>query len=166
MPKRSDAPSVTISGPSHGSIPSPATVEIVQTCSEGETAATGERVGRTLRPGDLVLLTGELGAGKTAFVRGMARGVGAAEDDVSSPTFTLIQEYRGGTAVLQHVDLYRLTPAEAADLGLDDLVSGGSIVAIEWPDRWSEPPPDAIEVRIEDNGGDSRLIRISRTPQP
>ena len=140
-------------------------MEIVHTTSEAETAAAGERVGRTLSAGDVVLLTGELGAGKTAFVRGMARGVGAAEDDVSSPTFTLVQEYRGGRIPLQHVDLYRLTPAEVADLGLDDLISDCSIVAIEWPDRWSEPPADAIEVRIEDNGGDSRMIRINRGPK-
>jgi tRNA threonylcarbamoyladenosine biosynthesis protein TsaE len=139
-------------------------MEIVQASSEAETAATGERLGLTLGPGDVVLLIGELGAGKTAFVRGMARGIGASEDDVSSPTFTLIQEYRDGRVPLQHVDLYRLTPAEAADLGLDDLVSGRNIVAIEWPDRWSEPPSDAIEVRIEDDGGDSRIIRISRGP--
>jgi tRNA threonylcarbamoyladenosine biosynthesis protein TsaE len=159
---------VTISGPANASTASPAsiaTVEIVQTSSEAETAATGERLARALAPGDVVLLTGQLGAGKTAFVRGMARGVGAAEDDVSSPTFTLIQEYRGGRTPLQHVDLYRLTPEEAADLGLDDLVSNQNIVAIEWPDRWLGPPADAIEVRIEDNGGDSRMIRISRGPK-
>ena len=134
----------------------------ILTASEEETVGAGEQLGASLRPGDVVLLTGQLGAGKTAFVRGLARGVGAAPDDVSSPTFTLIQEYRGGRATLHHVDLYRLQAAEVADLGLDELVSSGGIVAIEWAERWDEPPADAIDVRIEDSGEDQRQIRIER----
>lgn len=134
----------------------------ILTASEEETAGAGEQLGASLRPGDVVLLTGQLGAGKTAFVRGLARGVGAAPDDVSSPTFTLIQEYRGGRATLHHVDLYRLQAAEVADLGLDELVSSGGIVAIEWAERWDERPADAIDVRIEDTGEDRRQIRIER----
>ena len=118
----------------------------ILTASEEETVGAGEQLGASLRPGDVVLLTGQLGAGKTAFVRGLARGVGAAPDDVSSPTFTLIQEYRGGRATLHHVDLYRLQAAEVADLGLDELVSSGGIVAIEWAERWDERPADAIDV--------------------
>ena len=136
--------------------------EIIQTLSEEETAAAGESLGRELRPGGVVLLIGELGSGKTAFVRGMARGVGACTDDVSSPTFTLIQEYHGGRATLHHVDLYRLEPAEIADLGLEELVSGADIVAVEWADRWTGWPDDATEVRLEDAGGDRRRIRIRR----
>lgn len=134
----------------------------ILTASEEETVGAGEQLGASLRPGDVVLLTGQLGAGKTAFVRGLARGVGAAPDDVSSPTFTLIQEYRGGRATLHHVDLYRLQAAEVADLGLDELVSSGGIVAIEWAERWDERPADAIDVRIEDIGEDRRQIRIER----
>jgi len=134
----------------------------ILTASEEETVGAGEQLGASLRPGDVVLLTGQLGAGKTAFVRGLARGVGAAPDDVSSPTFTLIQEYRGGRATLHHVDLYRLQAAEVADLGLDELVSSGGIVAIEWAERWDERPADAIDVRIEDTGDDRRQIRIER----
>ena len=134
----------------------------ILTASEEETVGAGEQLGASLRPGDVVLLTGQLGAGKTAFVRGLARGVGAAPDDVSSPTFTLIQEYRGGRATLHHVDLYRLQAAEVADLGLDELVSSGGIVAIEWAERWDERPADAIDVRIEDTGEDRRQIRIER----
>jgi tRNA threonylcarbamoyladenosine biosynthesis protein TsaE len=134
----------------------------ILTASEEETVGAGEQLGASLRPGDVVLLTGQLGAGKTAFVRGLARGVGAAPDDVSSPTFTLIQEYRGGRATLHHVDLYRLQAAEVADLGLDELVSGDGIVAIEWAERWDERPADAIDVRIEDSGEDRRQIRIER----
>jgi tRNA threonylcarbamoyladenosine biosynthesis protein TsaE len=139
--------------------------ETIRTSSEEETAAAGERLGRDLSPGNLVLLTGDLGAGKTAFVRGLARGVGAQGDEVSSPTFTLIQEYAGGRATLHHVDLYRLAPAEVADLGLDDLVSGRDIVAIEWAERWPDRPDDAIEVDIEDAGGDCRDIRVRRAVQ-
>jgi tRNA threonylcarbamoyladenosine biosynthesis protein TsaE len=136
--------------------------DVIETHTEDETIAAGERLGATLQPGDIVLLSGELGAGKTAFVRGMARGVGAPPDDVSSPTFTLIQEYRGGRTTLHHVDLYRLEPAEVAELGLDELISGTDVVAIEWAERWNQRPDDAIDVRIEDAGEDQRRIVIGR----
>ena len=134
----------------------------IETHSESETVGAGETLGRTLEAGDVVLLFGELGAGKTAFVRGLARGVGGNADEVSSPTFTIIQEYTGPSSTLFHVDLYRLEPAEIEDLGLDDLISGAGIVAIEWAERWRGRPDDAIEVRIEDTGDEARLIRISR----
>lgn len=130
------------------------------TASEDETASAGERLAAALRAGDVVLLFGELGAGKTAFVRGLARGVGAQPGDVSSPTFTIIQEYAGDRLTLYHVDLYRLEPVEIADLGLDELITGDGIVAIEWADRWSERPADAVEVRLGHAGGDRREIRI------
>jgi tRNA threonylcarbamoyladenosine biosynthesis protein TsaE len=78
---------------------------VLDSASEEETAAAGERLARSLSPGQVVLLYGELGSGKTAFVRGIARGLGAPAEDVSSPTFTLIQEYAGTTATLFHVDL-------------------------------------------------------------
>ena len=108
-----------------------------------------------------MLLYGELGAGKTAFVRGLARGVGANPDEVSSPTFTIVQEYRGSSATLFHVDLYRLDPAEVDDLGLDDLISGDGIVAIEWAERWRGRPEDVVEVKIEEAADETRRIRIS-----
>ena len=109
-----------------------------------------------------MLLTGQLGAGKTAFVRGIALGLGASPDDVSSPTFTLIQEYRGGRHTLHHVDLYRLNAIEIADLGLDELISGDDVVAIEWAERWPGRPEDAIEVTIADEGEDRRRIEVRR----
>lgn len=140
--------------------------EVLTTVGEEETVAAGERVARTLQSGAVLLLYGQLGAGKTAFVRGLARGLGAAADEVSSPTFTIIQEYAGPTATLYHVDLYRLEPAEVDDLGLDELVSGDGIVAIEWADRWPERPNDAIEVRIEDRGEERREIRIRNASGP
>ncbi len=83
------------------------------TASESETEQAGEQLGRRLAPGAVVLLYGELGAGKTAFVRGLAQGVGAPPHEVSSPTFTIIQEYAGTGPRLHHVDLYRLTPFPA-----------------------------------------------------
>ena len=134
---------------------------VFETENEPETEAAGERLGRTLTSGDVVLLFGDLGAGKTAFVRGMSRGVGANPGDVSSPTFTIIQEYPGRTATLYHVDLYRLESAEIEDLGLEDLVAGEGIVAIEWAERWKGRPDDVIEVRLEHAGEDRRSIRIS-----
>ena len=133
----------------------------VVTESEEQTAEAGERLAATLRPGDVVLLFGDLGAGKTAFVRGLARGLGASGDEVSSPTFTLVQEY-AGRIQLFHVDLYRLEPAEVDDLGLDELVAGEGVVAIEWAERWQGRPDDVVEVGIEDLGEDTRRISISR----
>lgn len=135
--------------------------EIVETSSEAETTAIGEALAATVAGGDLIVIHGALGAGKTALVRGLARGLGVNEDDVSSPTFTLIQEYRG-RLVLYHVDLYRLsTEREVEELGLDDLLSSGGVVAIEWPDRWRDRPAPAREVRIEDLGGDRRRLTIA-----
>jgi tRNA threonylcarbamoyladenosine biosynthesis protein TsaE len=134
---------------------------VIETRSEEETSAVGERFAQTLSPGAVVLLYGELGAGKTAFVRGMARGLGASADDVSSPTFTLIQEYRTPRLALHHVDLYRLQPAEVDDLGLEELTESGDIVAIEWAERWLRRPADAIEVRIEELGTERRAIVTS-----
>ena len=132
----------------------------IVTSTEEETSAAGERLAARLRSGDVILLYGELGAGKTAFVRGLARGLGAAAEEVSSPTFTLIQEYPG-RVTLHHVDLYRLEEAEVDDLGHEELVSGDGVVAIEWAERWRGRPDDAIEVRLEHAGEDSRRIAIS-----
>jgi tRNA threonylcarbamoyladenosine biosynthesis protein TsaE len=135
------------------------------TTGEAETAVAGERLAASLSPGDVVLLYGQLGAGKTAFVRGLAQGLGASPDEVSSPTFTLIQEYAGERLTLFHVDLYRLEPAEVDDLGLEELVSGDGIVAIEWADHWRGRPDDAIEVTIQDRGEDRREVAIRNAPE-
>ena len=135
--------------------------EAILSGNEEETEAAGARLGAQLTAGAVVLLYGDLGAGKTAFVRGLARGLGADPADVSSPTFTLIQEY-AGRHTLYHVDLYRLAEAEVDDLGLEELVLGEGIVAIEWAERWRGRPADAIEVRIDDTGDDSRRLTVSR----
>ena len=129
--------------------------------SEAETEAAGERLAARLAPGDVVHLSGELGAGKTAFVRGLARGLGAPPEEVSSPTFTIIQEYRGGRLVLYHVDLYRLAPAEIDDLGLDELIGSDGVTAIEWAERWPNRPTDAIDVRFAVTGDRTRRIAIA-----
>ena len=128
------------------------------TASEAETIAAGRNVGRDLQPGAVVLLSGPLGAGKTAFVRGLAEGLGCDPNAVSSPTFTISQEYRG-PVTLQHVDLYRLAPAEVDDLGLDDLFED-QIAAVEWSERWHEAPANAVRVSIESLGGDARRITV------
>ena len=133
----------------------------ILSASEDDTASAGETLGRTLRPGEVVLLHGALGAGKTAFVRGLARGLDADPDEVSSPTFTLIQQY-GGRVTLYHVDLYRLESREVDDLGLDELIAGDGVVAIEWAERWNTRPASAIDVSIDDGGADRRTIRIDR----
>jgi len=136
--------------------------------SESEQATTdlGAKLARSLEPGAIVLLEGELGAGKTAFARGLAIGLGAPEEDVSSPTFTLIQEYRGRVPFF-HADLYRVSGAEADELGLDELGRDG-VVAIEWAAKLVRRPADAVDVLIEDLGGDRRRITIDypgpRTP--
>jgi tRNA threonylcarbamoyladenosine biosynthesis protein TsaE len=130
--------------------------------SESEQATThlGASLAHSLEPGAVVLLEGELGAGKTAFVRGLAVGLGAPEDEVSSPTFTLIQEYRGRMPFF-HADLYRISGAEADELGLDELGRDG-VVAVEWAAKLLRKPAGAVEVLIEDLGGDRRRITIQR----
>ena len=133
------------------------------TRSEAETTALGRALAARLRQGDVVLLTGPLGAGKTAFVRGLAEGLGAFSDDVASPTFAIVHEYTGTLVMLRHVDLYRLTPAEADDLGLEEM-SAGAVMAVEWPDRWREAPEDAVQVTIDARHGDERTVEILIPP--
>jgi tRNA threonylcarbamoyladenosine biosynthesis protein TsaE len=138
-----------------------ASPDIVTTGSEQETFALGKTLAETLQPGTFVLLRGDLGAGKTAFVRGMAAGLGANPEDVSSPTFVLIQHYKGRLP-LTHVDLYRLDSAAAVDdLGLEEMASGG-VVAVEWAERLPRPLEDSITVKIADLGDDRRTISIER----
>src|SRR3982751_4403393 len=127
----------------------------IMTRSEEETSAAGEDFAARIHAGDVVLLHGDLGAGKTAFVRGLARGIGASADDVSSPTFTIVQEYRG-RVTLYHVDLYRLAPVEVAELGLDEMFAGNGVVAVEWAERWLDAPADAWVVTIALEGHDQR----------
>jgi tRNA threonylcarbamoyladenosine biosynthesis protein TsaE len=131
------------------------------TRSEAETAAAARDVAARLGAGDVVLLFGDLGAGKTAFVNGLAEGLGVPGDQVSSPTFTLVQEYRGGRLPLFHVDLYRLDdPREVDDLGLDEIAADG-VLAIEWAEKLPRATSGAIVVRIEHGDGDTRRLTVA-----
>jgi tRNA threonylcarbamoyladenosine biosynthesis protein TsaE len=133
-------------------------VRTYRTASEAETIALGEHLARELPKRAIVLLTGDLGAGKTTLAKGIAKGVGAADpDEVSSPTFTLIHEHGS----LYHVDLYRLdTLNEVATLGLEEILDREAVVLVEWGERFPEIfPPERIEIslRAED---DVRLIEV------
>ena len=129
--------------------------------SQDETADVGRQLASTLAPGSVLLLIGDLGAGKTALVRGLAEGLGVRPEEVSSPTFTLMQEYRGGRLPLIHVDLYRLNDAREIDeLGLEEL-GLNSVLAIEWAEKLPRPFSDAIEVRIDHGDADERRLTIA-----
>jgi len=131
--------------------------------SEEETIALGEKIAAELPAKAVVLLIGNLGAGKTTLAKGIAKGLGAAEpDEVSSPTFTLIHEY---SASLYHIDLYRLdTPAQVATLGLDEIFDRRAVVLIEWGERFPDlMPPDRVEIRLTATGENSREIELRST---
>ena len=130
--------------------------------SEDETAAIARDLAATLQPGAVLLLSGQLGAGKTAFVRGLAAGLGIDPEEVSSPTFTLVHEYRGGRLILYHADLYRLEKTTAEDLGLEERAVTDGVLAIEWPDRLTHPLSGAIEIQMEITGDTTRRITIAQ----
>jgi len=130
------------------------------TASEEETQALARELSATLRAGDVVLLSGDLGAGKTTFVRGLAEGLGIDPREVSSPTFTLVHEYRGNGLTLYHADLYRLESTATDDLGLEEIGVKDGVLAIEWPDRLSHELPGATVVRLEMVNDSSRRITI------
>jgi tRNA threonylcarbamoyladenosine biosynthesis protein TsaE len=128
--------------------------------SEADTRAIAAALSPSLAAGAVVLLSGDLGAGKTAFVRGLAAGLGVDPEDVTSPTFTLVHEYRGGRLPLIHVDLYRLERADLDDIGLDPDLAAAGVTAVEWSERLARAIPGAVSVHIADRGGDAREIRI------
>lgn len=140
-----------------------------RTSSEEETIALGEELARDLPPRAVVLLIGNLGAGKTTLAKGIVKGLGAGDpDQVSSPTFTLIQEYpvansKAGGEKVYHVDLYRLDRAvEVARLGLDELFEKAAAVLIEWGERFPQlMPAERIEIRIQADAGDQREITVT-----
>jgi tRNA threonylcarbamoyladenosine biosynthesis protein TsaE len=128
--------------------------------SEAETRAIAARVAADLEAGNVLLLSGDLGAGKTAFVRGLAEGLGIDPGEVTSPTFTLVHEYRGGRLPLIHVDLYRLDRADLDEIGLDQDLADRGITAVEWSERLTRPIAGAIPVTITDLGDDRRDVEI------
>ena len=134
-----------------------------RTASEAETIALGERLAGELPPRGVVLLIGNLGAGKTTLAKGIVNGLGAAAaDEVSSPTFTLIHEYGGGR--VYHVDLYRLDePRQVATLGLDEIFESGGLVLIEWGERFPRLiPAERTEIRIRSLADDEREIEVTQ----
>jgi tRNA threonylcarbamoyladenosine biosynthesis protein TsaE len=134
------------------------------THSAEETVAFGRTLAELLSPPKIVLLRGDLGAGKTTLVKGIAEGFQAAsEEDVTSPTFTLVHEYRGPRANLYHIDLYRIdTPRQLETLGLDDLVSANSILLIEWGEKFPRFAHERdVEIALESVGENTRRIRIT-----
>jgi tRNA threonylcarbamoyladenosine biosynthesis protein TsaE len=136
------------------------TREIITKSAE-ETIAFGRTLAEVLAPPKLVLLRGDLGAGKTTLVKGIAAAFeAAAEEDVTSPTFTLVHEYRGSKANLFHIDLYRVdTPRELETLGLDDLRDGNSILLIEWGEKFPGLQWD-VEIALEREGENARRIKV------
>ena len=135
------------------------------TQSEEATAEIARALARTLQPGAVLLLSGQLGAGKTAFVRGLAAGLGIDPDEVSSPTFTLVHEYRGGRLILYHADLYRLDKTAAEDLGLEERAVADGVLAIEWPDRLTHAWAGAITIGIDIVDDTTRRITEGLSPQ-
>jgi tRNA threonylcarbamoyladenosine biosynthesis protein TsaE len=136
-------------------------VKLFETHGEDETIELGRRIAATLPKRAVVLLIGNLGAGKTTLAKGIISGLGAAEsEDVTSPTFTLIHEY--GEGRVYHIDLYRLDRAEqVATLGLDEIFDREAVVLIEWGERFPQLlPEDRIEIRIEALNEESRNIKI------
>ena len=134
--------------------------------SAQETEALGERLAARLRPGDVIAYTGDLGAGKTAFTRGLARGLGVA-DRVTSPTFTIVNEYEGGRLPLFHFDLYRMnSPEELFDIGWEDYLARGGVCAVEWSENVDDAlDEDAIRVDIRRGAqDDQRVISVTNGP--
>ena len=130
------------------------------THSPAQTEAVGEALGKVLQPGTVVAYRGDLGAGKTAFTRGLARGLGAAES-VTSPTYTIVNEYLSGRMPLFHFDMYRLASSDDLfDIGWEDYLERGGVCAVEWSENVADAMEDAIFVTIEKCSEDSRRITV------
>jgi tRNA threonylcarbamoyladenosine biosynthesis protein TsaE len=136
---------------------------VVESASARETKSWARRLASLLEGGELIGLTGELGAGKTCFIKGLARGLGLREEDILSPTFTMIQEHRGRHSLF-HIDLYRLDEAVLDDLGMREYLFSSGIAAVEWFERLREAPQlDFLAIRIEYSGANSRRIEFRAT---
>ena len=133
---------------------------IFHTNSPEETEAVGQQLAEKLRPGTVIAFLGDLGAGKTAFTRGLARGLGAA-DRVTSPTYTIVNEYLGGRLPLFHFDMYRLHSSdELFDIGWEDYLERGGVCAVEWSENVRDALEGALIIRIEKTGDTSRTITL------
>ena len=133
---------------------------VFETNSPEETEALGQALAASLKPGAVIAYEGDLGAGKTAFTRGIAKGLGAA-DRVTSPTYTIVNEYLSGRLPLFHFDMYRLASSdELWDIGWEDYLERGGVCAVEWSENVEDALEGAIRVRIEKTAEDSRKITI------
>jgi tRNA threonylcarbamoyladenosine biosynthesis protein TsaE len=130
------------------------------TCSEEETRAVGKSLAAELQPDGVLLLSGDLGAGKTVLARGVSEGLGIDPGEVQSPTFTLIREHQGSGGRLVHVDLYRLNPDESGALGLEELLAGPGVKVVEWAERLPFPVPGAQALRLVRRGEGGREITL------
>ena len=134
---------------------------IYHTNSPEETEAIGQLIASRLQPGTIIAFEGDLGAGKTAFTRGLARGLGIL-DPVTSPTYTIVNEYLNGRLPLFHFDMYRLHSADDLfDIGWDDYLERGGICAVEWSENVAEAMENPVTVTIEKTGEESRKITIT-----
>ncbi len=133
---------------------------MIATRSSQETVRLGERIGRALKANDVLALCGDLGAGKTTLIQGIAKGLGI-KDYVTSPTFTLINEFKGRLN-FYHIDLYRLEDAcEAEDIAIEEYFTKGGVTAIEWADKIKEiMPADSIKIEMQIKGDNERDIKI------
>ena len=139
----------------------------ITTHSADETQALGQKLASRLAPGDVIAYFGDLGAGKTAFTRGLAQGLGIT-DPVTSPTYTIVNEYLSGSLPLFHFDMYRLGSAdELFDIGWEDYLSRGGVCAVEWSENVEDALQDAIRVTIEKDADepDTRHITITGGPR-
>lgn len=134
---------------------------VIETYSEAETVLAGEKMGKKLLPGDVLAFYGDLGAGKTAFIRGVARGLGIASR-VSSPTFTIVNEYPGPVPLF-HFDMYRLGSSdELFEIGWEDYLTRGGVCCVEWTENVADAmPAEAVAVTIEKTGENARKITVS-----
>src|SRR6266436_2391578 len=133
---------------------------IIESSSSRETKAWGRRLAQLLEGGELIGFSGELGAGKTCFIKGMARGLNLREEDILSPTFTMIQEHHGRLRFF-HIDLYRLDDARLDDLGLREYLFSPGVAAVEWFDRLNEASElNCLLIKIEFSGGSTRRLEI------
>lgn len=131
-----------------------------ETHSPEQTEALGEALGKVLKPGTVVAYAGDLGAGKTAFTRGLAKGLGASEP-VTSPTYTIVNEYLSGRIPLFHFDMYRLGSSEDLfDIGWEDYLERGGVCALEWSENVADALENPIRVQLEKTGENARRITI------
>jgi tRNA threonylcarbamoyladenosine biosynthesis protein TsaE len=134
----------------------------ILTDTEEDTRALGRRLAAVLRGGERIGLSGELGAGKTCFVRGLAEGLGIPPEDVRSPSYPILIPYEGGRLPLYHIDLFRLPAGDIDSLSLREYIYGSGVCAIEWPECLDEPIGDHLAIRIEfAAGGGRRLVAVA-----